>query len=154
MSGFGKTFHQPVYGGPDCQSVPPAITRIELGRGRLAAFISLKNFSRSSLTHHAEKRREKHDDAGTVKEIADNADTKELFVRQNIPGGFRGIVRDDQTVVNAKIDADHDREGGQVGKSRDSCRFTLRLVDRADEHLCSPKGALRAVGINERKMPG
>jgi hypothetical protein len=49
---------------------------------------------------------------------AGDADTKELFVRQDIAGGFR-IVPDNQTIMDAKIDVDHGREGDQVSKARD-----------------------------------
>ena len=41
---------------------------------------------------------------------AGDADTKESFVRQDIPSGFRSIVLDNQTVVDTKIDVDHGRE--------------------------------------------
>ena len=40
-------------------------------------------------------------------EIAGDADSKELFVCQNILSGFRSIVLDNQTVMDTKIDVDH-----------------------------------------------
>ena len=44
-----------------------------------------------------------------VNEIAGDADTKESFVRQDIPNGFR-IVRDKQTVVDGKLSKHHGRQ--------------------------------------------
>ncbi len=58
-------------------------------------------------------------------------------MRQDIPSGFRGIARDHQALVDTKIDQDHDHEGEQVSKSRDSCRGALGLVDSADHHFVS-----------------
>jgi len=55
------------------------------------------------------KRCKKHDNSCAVNEIAGDADAKESFVRQDIPGGFR-IVLDNQTVVDTRIDIDHGRE--------------------------------------------
>ncbi len=61
------------------------------------------------LENHVE-RREKHDNACAVNEIAGDADSKESFVRQDMPSGFRGIVLDNQLLVDTKIDVDHGRE--------------------------------------------
>jgi hypothetical protein len=64
------------------------------------------------------KRREEHDHSYAVKEIADDADAKEPFVRQDIPSGF-GVTISNQTVVDAKIDVDHGDEREKVRKAGD-----------------------------------
>ena len=56
------------------------------------------------------KRCEKHDNAGAVNEIAGDADTKESFVRQDIPCNFRSSACDNQTIMDTKIDKDHRRK--------------------------------------------
>src|ERR1017187_3023774 len=86
------------------------------------------------LENHVE-RCEKDDHARAVNQISGDADTKELFVRQDVPSSYRRIVLNNQRSVDAKIDEYHHDERDQVSESRHSCGGSLRFVDQTDCHF-------------------
>jgi len=55
------------------------------------------------------ERCEQHDNAHTVSYVAGHGDTKQSFVRHDIPSGFRRIARDDEALEDCVVSKDHDR---------------------------------------------
>src|ERR1019366_701835 len=66
------------------------------------------------------ERCEQHHDVHNVDQIAGDVDTKQCFVRREVPGGFCSIAWDDEAKVDAIVRNDHDRHREQESKPRDS----------------------------------
>ena len=85
------------------------------------------------------ERCEQYHDIHNVDQIAGDVDTKQCFVRHDVPGGIYSVARDDEAEVDAIVRKDHDRHREQESESCDSCSFILRPVEAADRtHAFTP----------------
>src|SRR5581483_2922513 len=92
------------------------------------------------------------------REIAGDAQTKEPFVRHDVPGGLRGIVGDNELAAYIELGEDRRRERKQVRESDNGRCFTLGFVGGA-AGCCSThqirrhyRESLICVGITDRAL--
>ena len=61
---------------------------------------------------------EQYHEADNVDQIAGDVDTKQCFVRHDVPGGFCSVAWDDEANVDAIVRKNHDRHREQESESR------------------------------------
>ena len=62
-------------------------------------------------------------------------ETKLRFMRNDVPGSFRGIARNEKRIEQRVVAENHDRHCQEATPSRDFGGRALRLVDRVNCHF-------------------